>query len=267
MVNDNKLNIIELLSTTDFSSKQLEYINYLLREYPYFQQAYLLKTVSLKKSNSLYKNVLQETAVRTIDRRILFDLLEHTDTISKKNVETQINHVVNEQNEKQQESVGEPVVKNENKTISSLIEEEKEVSENLLSISDKKDLSIKKTFTKKKIKKEKNKPEKLNYFEWIQQFKKEENIKNEKIFDAIDKFLQERPKIIPKKNVTVKPPSVIEKSVEERQLLMTETLANLYVKQKKYEKAIQAFKILSLKYPKKSSYFANQIKEIKKKIK
>ena len=44
---------------------------------------------------------------------------------------------------------------------------------------------------------------------------------------------------------------------------MTETLARIYVDQKKYDKAIQAFHILSLKYPEKSGYFADQIKLIK----
>ena len=44
----------------------------------------------------------------------------------------------------------------------------------------------------------------------------------------------------------------------------TETLAKLYFKQKNYEKAIQSYKILILKFPEKNSYFANQIKKIKK---
>ena len=45
---------------------------------------------------------------------------------------------------------------------------------------------------------------------------------------------------------------------------MTETLAKVYLEQKKYENAIQAFKILSLKYPEKGGFFADQIKKIKK---
>ena len=46
--------------------------------------------------------------------------------------------------------------------------------------------------------------------------------------------------------------------------LMTETLAKIYLKQKKYVKAIEAYKILSLKYPEKNAFFADQIKKIKK---
>jgi hypothetical protein len=53
-------------------------------------------------------------------------------------------------------------------------------------------------------------------------------------------------------------------SVTENDSLMTETLAHVYVEQKKYEKAITAFTILSLKYPEKSSFFALQIEAIKK---
>jgi hypothetical protein len=44
---------------------------------------------------------------------------------------------------------------------------------------------------------------------------------------------------------------------------MTETLAHVYLEQKKYDKAITAFTVLSLKYPEKNSFFANQIEAIK----
>ena len=42
-------------------------------------------------------------------------------------------------------------------------------------------------------------------------------------------------------------------------------MAKIYVKQKKIKKAIYAYKILSLKYPEKSSLFAIQIKKLQKK--
>ena len=40
----------------------------------------------------------------------------------------------------------------------------------------------------------------------------------------------------------------------------TETLAHIYVKQKRYEKALQIIKNLNLKYPEKNVYFADQIR-------
>ena len=45
--------------------------------------------------------------------------------------------------------------------------------------------------------------------------------------------------------------------------LMTETLAKVFIKQKKYVKALEAYQILGLKYPEKNSFFADRIKEIK----
>lgn len=55
---------------------------------------------------------------------------------------------------------------------------------------------------------------------------------------------------------------IIEKSVYEDDEMITETLAKLYFQQNKYEKALEAYKKLSLKFPEKSIYFASQIKEI-----
>ena len=46
----------------------------------------------------------------------------------------------------------------------------------------------------------------------------------------------------------------------------TETLARIYIKQQKYEKALEIIKKLSLNYPKKNAYFADQIRFLEKLI-
>ena len=51
-----------------------------------------------------------------------------------------------------------------------------------------------------------------------------------------------------------------------KQDYMTETLAELYIEQKKFKEALKAYEILSLKYPEKIRLFANQIIFLKKKI-
>ncbi|MDX5319555.1 MAG: hypothetical protein LPK45_00705, partial [Bacteroidota bacterium] len=48
--------------------------------------------------------------------------------------------------------------------------------------------------------------------------------------------------------------------------LITETMAKILVKQEKFDKAIDAYRKLQLKYPKKSDYFAALIEELKLKI-
>ncbi|MDO7703651.1 MAG: hypothetical protein MUQ01_05640, partial [Flavobacteriaceae bacterium] len=80
--------------------------------------------------------------------------------------------------------------------------------------------------------------------------------------ELIDTFLKNKPKIPPlsSKAETENLSKEIKFNKEE---LMTETLAKVYVKQGKFKKALLAYKILSLKYPEKNSFFADQIKAIK----
>ena len=44
----------------------------------------------------------------------------------------------------------------------------------------------------------------------------------------------------------------------------TETLAKIYIKQRRYGKALEIIRKLNLKYPKKSIYFADQIRFLEK---
>jgi tetratricopeptide (TPR) repeat protein len=80
--------------------------------------------------------------------------------------------------------------------------------------------------------------------------------------ELIDKFIETSPKIPPIKPGVVFSPN-IDLNKEDNSYLMTETLAKVYLEQKKYQKAIQAYEILILKYPEKSSFFADRIKDIK----
>ena len=82
-------------------------------------------------------------------------------------------------------------------------------------------------------------------------------IKKDKKSDIIDMFLATNPKI---KHITNKYTTIPDENDYDD--LMTETLAKIYLEQKKYDNAIKAYKILSLKYPKKSSFFEEQIKAI-----
>ncbi len=92
----------------------------------------------------------------------------------------------------------------------------------------------------------------------------------ERKFELIDKFIQERPKIIPSE-IEKKAPkegnnNLAKPYTQPPDSLMTETLAKVYLQQKNYKKAIQAYKILILKNPEKSGFFADQIRAIDKLI-
>lgn len=91
---------------------------------------------------------------------------------------------------------------------------------------------------------------------------KETSVPVAKKFELIDKFLESNPKIVPSKEAS--PPTPLSTKKEKyHDGYMTETLARIYLEQKNYDKAIQSYKILSLKYPEKSGFFADQIKAIK----
>jgi len=98
--------------------------------------------------------------------------------------------------------------------------------------------------------------------------------------DLIDQFLEKSVHNDPK--IRMRPAgekSVGEDSVEEVAALeqmvssfnlpedsFTDTLARIYLKQKRYDRALEIFKGLSLKYPEKNVYFADQIRFLEKLI-
>lgn len=97
-----------------------------------------------------------------------------------------------------------------------------------------------------------------------------ENPENEKGGSLIDRFLSSEPAPIRMDSENTNETriedenEIMKKSVSESDELITETLAMIYFEQKKYDKALDAFKKLSLKYPEKSVYFATRIEEIEK---
>jgi len=107
----------------------------------------------------------------------------------------------------------------------------------------------------------------LNYFEWIKQSTKKDVVvsnaleteEQERKFALLDAFLESNPKIVPSdeiQEIDIEAASSIED-----ESLITETMAQLYMNQKQFKKAITAYKALILKYPEKSSFFAIQIQE------
>ena len=101
-----------------------------------------------------------------------------------------------------------------------------------------------------------NSPNENSFLDWILKTK---SIKNQDILDSENRWQE-----LNLSNLKVSSRSIKKITKED---YMTETLAKVYVKQEKYKEAMKAYKILSLKYPEKISLFANQIKDLKKRLK
>ena len=96
--------------------------------------------------------------------------------------------------------------------------------------------------------------------------------------DLIDSFIEKDQQRLPGRGLEIQeeapfmeePESVRKLNDEQSNPLedscLTETLARIYIKQKRYDKALQIIKNLSLKYPEKNVYFADQIRFLEKLI-
>ena len=122
-----------------------------------------------------------------------------------------------------------------------------------------------------------------SFAEWLSRLKKKDSSEEEEVkeeqpsksqltekLNLVDSFVEKLPEL--KKKSRLQKPLESKTSVNMNKLMedseegsmVTETLAKVYVRQKHYDKAIKAYEIMKLKYPEKSSFFADQISEIKK---
>jgi hypothetical protein len=81
----------------------------------------------------------------------------------------------------------------------------------------------------------------------------------------IERFIKEEPQIKPQSSDKLDNENKAKKSSEDRDELVSETLAAIYSEQMLYHKAIASYKKLMLKFPEKSRYFAEKIEQLEKK--
>ena len=108
---------------------------------------------------------------------------------------------------------------------------------------------------------ERNEDKSIEHIESVAEDKASKDLDKAKKFELIDQFITKNPKINPFR-ATITKGNLAKAQMIQPEALMTETLARIYVEQKNYKKAIQSYKVLSLKYPEKSGFFANQIKAV-----
>jgi hypothetical protein len=270
-----------------------------INEFPYFQPLRALYLKGLKQKESYkYNNALKLTAAHTADRSVLFDYIT-SEVFNQNEISNQIKQ--NSENIKSIEvkdiddiSVYKSVtiddaLKEHIKATEGVLdpnlfeaklkeiskEETPKIEDSIIAVDVENITPEEKLNIGKPLEFEKN--ESHSFTEWLKitSFKpieREVDSESKNIqkstsqpladkLDIIDKFISENPKIKPVTSHTPKP-KLVNNNDDVSDSLMTETLARIYLEQKNYDKAIQSYKILSLKYPEKSSFFADQIKLI-----
>jgi|SaaInlStandDraft_1057018.scaffolds.fasta_scaffold119559_2 hypothetical protein len=202
------------------------------KKHPYFQAAKSIYLKSLKQNNNFkYNKVLKETAAMTTDRTVLFEYITDIRPIQKRAVS-------------EKSSKSDATYASKTSTLEAALE-----------------IGTPLEFDHKEV---------HSFNEWLQLSKvtpirrKEAGNSSHKLNEKIhliDQFIQKNPSI-PPVDKTSNPLKKEPVTLQDKNL-MTETLAKVYLEQKKYSSAIHAYQILILKYPEKSGFFADQIKKIK----
>lgn len=258
--------VTQLLAEPQFiEASEVSDLQSIIKDYPYFQSIKALHLKALKKSGSfVYNQKLKETAAHTTDREVLFQFITNFNTVDKPSTKTVHNKETTDAPAlaKKEEVEEKTVVSHTNPTT---IIAETEAPSIATPIEEKNILEPDAPL-------EFSKNETHSFSEWLKLTSitpiiREEEEKNQKkkLIESplIERFLKNNPKIKPVKKSSP-PVNLAVQNTADSERLMTETLAKVYIAQKNYKKAIQAYKILSLKNPEKSGLFADQIRAIKK---
>ncbi|MDT0641301.1 hypothetical protein RM553_00520 [Zunongwangia sp. F363] len=284
------------------SARDTSLFEEILRKYPYFQAARALRLKGLKEHQSFsYNSALKKAAAYTTDRSILFDYITSAE-FNQNKIAEQIKQQEKRLKEipvfEAEEVFGKRSIAIDEAIKMKQSESERVMDPALFERPEKlPQQEANEEAEKAQISEEPSAEEELgigepldfnaseshSFSEWLrltsakpvaredssENSNEEENEDNgeetfpqNKKFDLIDEFISKSPKIKPGKSANKA--NLAERNAIAPEALMTETLARVYLEQKNYKKAIQAYKILILKNPEKSGFFADQIRAIEK---
>ena len=273
--------------------------------YPYFQSARALWLKGLKNQESFrYNDALKLTAAHTTNRDILFEFIT-SDSFEQDQISLQIlsnDQAIGGYDIEIGEDLSQTIDTEQKQEQSQALEDaeavldpnlfEKKIADIEQMIAVSQELSNKEDTSNSANDKEStlsqlgidtplefSKKDRYSFSQWLQltsatpivrEQTKEQKTSNttkekEHKYDLIEKFINKKPKIKASKNSPQQQNTPQEDSKPSNSL-MTETLAKVYLQQKNYKKAIQAYKILILKNPEKSGFFADQIRAVEKLI-
>lgn len=252
----------------------------IVTEYPYFQTAHLLYIKSLHDNKSIrYPSQLKTVAAYVGDRSILFRLIKqqptqglHEQTAEQIVLPTETKTPAKEQETHIATQTIEPSSTKQDEYIelinNDVTHKQSIDSGDLMDF----DFNIEdETIARQTPQKQSTQiqPQFLDYVYNLEQkppiVQAQEIAKPKRSAQLIDAFIEKNPRIVPKSNIDEVPISqedISSQYVEEPEL-MTEILADIYIKQKNYAKAANIYQKLMLIYPQKSIYFAQKIEHLK----
>jgi tetratricopeptide (TPR) repeat protein len=221
-----------------YTDKTLSQLADVIEEYPYFQAAHLLHTLNLLQlKDTHFPSELRKTSAHLNDRRKLFFRVED------KSFPPEIIEVLEKTDEKS--------------TVSTFDRIDFFLSGKEMTEETKDAPPVSSDYISYFLSKENKGEEK----------RESQPLQNQ---DAIERFL-EKDKISPvkinlKDKETEKEDYISNLDTVDEDSFFSETLAKIYLKQKKYDKALEIIRKLNLIYPEKSRYFADQIRFLEKLI-
>ena len=251
----------------------------LIDQYPFSATLRMLYLKGLQNRKDIdFDRELKRTAIHLPDRRVLFNYLKEQEVenlVEEEEVNKENEIPIRDDSLEDKEEKQEVKTKAEEKTgdlLDAEIQSEVlanqyvlKVSEELPSLDELRPMARKK---KKKQKKEKESTSivenrELDFFSFIQG-KSDQGSSEDEEKARLSEFIAKKEKALKGERAIFSAEKLAERSLIDNEDIITETLAEIFVKQKKYDKAIKAYKRLGLKYPKKSLYFAAQLKKVKK---
>jgi len=282
MTQNQFYNWLENPSTMDAVS--IPQLREVIQRYPYFQAAQIMLAKNLKAENHIDQlNQLQLAAVMAPDRKLFHDYLH-----DKKKAQPKVVELVDEETVKQTE---EPIIERKESTLKAVSETQPKIveierhslydliPEPIVYQLEKADLP---ELPSKQVeeKEEAAEPEELSFSQWleytksgksdsntpdIEEPKRKKRPPSHSNIELIDHFLSQQSARPKKRAEFFNPQKAGAKSLEADFTVVSETLANIYFLQEKFESAKQSYQALRLKYPEKSTYFAARLKEIDEK--
>ncbi len=298
----NKLQFVELLDHPErVNENTLSELKEIIEEYPFFQAGRMLLIKNLHKIDHIkYNSELRNSAAYIADRSKLFHLIhtiqEEPEPVVEEIEETVVEKsepVIEQQEEKAEKDQPISVTATENYLNASdefedangslvnfnleekeIDEEEVELQNLVLPAADLLDYDVTTTSNYslpsideiEKVSQDENR----SFSDWLHIMHYTEAPKNKekekprsKGMDLIDSFLNSKPKIEAGGQKKTKDGDLSAKSASAPEDILSETLAEIHIKQGNKSKAISIFEKLRLKYPEKNVYFARRISELK----